>query len=184
MNYRMTILGAAGLLALSACGGSGGEGQGNGASAAKGGAGGGEELAATLQPGAYEVTTEFVTIEGPNLPPAVAESMKGQKETKRNCVTQADLDKSKGGLFADEEQAKECSKNDISLANGRMTGSMTCGSGDQASTFEVDGRYSANTYEADMKMTVGGATTRIKMNARRVGDCTAEEAGQAEQAEG
>ena len=49
MNYRTTILGAAGLLALSACGGSGGTkaAGGNGTAAA----GGGEELAGTIQPG-------------------------------------------------------------------------------------------------------------------------------------
>ncbi|HLL29778.1 MAG TPA: DUF3617 domain-containing protein [Allosphingosinicella sp.] len=167
-----------GLLALAACGS--GEGNGNG-SAGAGGNGAaakgddGREMAATLQPGAYEVTTEFLGIEGQNVPPAMAEAMKGQKETKRNCLTEKDLKDAQGGMFTGQDP-KECSENSIRITGGRMQGRLTCGTGAEQSTMEVDGRYSAQSYEADMRMSAGGATTRVKMSARRVGECSADDA--------
>ena len=174
MRYFSNSMAAAGLLALAACGG-GSEDQGtagNGAAAAGDDV---REMAGTLQPGAYEVTTEFVGIEGQNLPPSVVDAMKGQKETNRNCITEKDLKEAQGGMFTGQDP-KECSENTIRLAGGRMQGQLTCGTAAEQSTFVVDGRYSAQSYEADMRMTSGGATTRVKMNGRRVGECSAEEA--------
>ena len=177
MNCRMTILCAAGLLALSACGGS--EEKGNAASGeakapADSGAG---EIAATLQPGEYEVTTQFVGIEAPNMPPEMANAMKGTTETKRSCITEDDLKEAKGGLFTGQED-KQCSENSMKLTGGRMTGSLKCGAGAESSTLTVDGRYTSQSYEAEMKMSAAGATTHIKMSAKRVGECPADQAAQ------
>jgi hypothetical protein len=169
------ILGAAGLLALAACGGSEGDGQGNGAAGAKSGQADASEMAGTLQPGQYEVTTQFVGIDAPNMPPAVVEAMKGQTEKKSSCITEKDLKETKSGMFADT-QDKECSENTVKFADGRMTGSLKCGSGEEASTMTIDGSYTATSYQADMKMTAGGGTTQIKMSAKRVGECPAGEA--------
>lgn len=179
MNYRATTLCAAGLLALSACGGSGSEGQGNAASgeAKAPAAGDTTEMAATLQPGEYEVTTQFVGIEAPNMPPAIADAMKGTAETKRNCIAEADLKDAKGGMFSGEED-KQCSENSMKLTGGRMSGSLKCGTGDQSSTLTVDGRYTSQSYEADMKMSAAGATTHVKVSAKRVGECPADQAAE------
>jgi hypothetical protein len=173
MLLKMAMAGA-GLLALAACGGSGSGGQTNQSASRDGGDSGQAELAATLQPGEYEVTTQFVSLEGPNVPAEASAAMKGKTRTARNCITEKDLKDSKGSMFGEDD--KQCSQNTISLAGGRLTGSLKCGSGNEATTLSVEGKYGAQSYEAEMAMQTAGGTSRIKMSGHRIGACPAGEA--------
>jgi hypothetical protein len=174
MNRHILCAGA--ILALSACG-SGSDGSGNVGSAEKApaAAASGGDIAATMQPGEYEVTTQFVSMEAPNMPAGMANAIKGRTEANRNCVTEKDLKEANSDMFAGKE-AKQCSQNSIKLAGGRMSGTLKCGSGAGTSTLTIDGSYTASTYQAEMKMEAGGVTTHVKMAAKRVGECSAADA--------
>jgi hypothetical protein len=166
----------AGALALSGCGG--GEEQGNGAAGggAKSAAAGGGSL--ELTPGQYEVTTQVLSFDVPNMPPEMAEMMKQQQqqnEKSTTCLTEKDVRDAQGGLFTGEED-KECSENSVKLSGGRMAGRLVCGKGEEASTMEVAGTYTSTSYDVQMTMSAKGTKMSSRTTGRRVGDCPAGEA--------
>lgn len=186
------ILGAA-VLALAACGGSEGGGnqaggneaaanqassEGKPSAAAPAAAPGGGSL--EMRPGQYEVTTEMLAFEMPNMPPGMADMMKqqqSQNQKSTSCVTEKDIREAQGGLFTGDEK-KECSENSVKMSGGRMGGRLVCGSGAETSTMEVAGTYTADGYEVQMTMSAQGAKVRSRTVGRRVGDCPAGEAAE------
>ena len=172
MKTQMIL--TAGLLALAACGGS--EGGGNQA-AAEGKQKPGAAAAGNLQmrPGQYEVTTEFLALEAPNMPPGMADMMKQQNQKSTNCVTEKEIREAQGGLFTGEE-AKECTETSVKMEGGKMGGRLVCGKGDEATTMEVAGTYSADSYNVQTTMIAKGTKMRSRTTGRRVGECPADEA--------
>ena len=178
---RMTLMCAAGLLALTGCGGGEEGADGNAAANGNGAAGNGEQTV-EIRPGQWEITAEIPT-EG--MPPEIVAAMGGGKVTTRQCVTPEEAQASAGELFS-SEQAGNCTPKDVSAGGGRMRGTMTCSGEDGGPTsVEVEGSYDAETYEMTQKMTLaGGETSELRITGRRIGECPADaaapEAGAAE----
>jgi hypothetical protein len=170
------LMAAAGLLALAACGGpadNGNQGTAEKTSPPSGGTG------LQLQPGQWETTTEFVKVEG--VPKQIAAAMgAAQKETSLTCITPEEVKQANSGLFSGDEQ-KNCKKEGFAFQNGRITGKLSCtGEQGQGSTsVEVDGQYSASTYEVNQKLStnVQGMTMTMvsRIKGRRIGECPAGE---------
>lgn len=169
---------AAGLLALAACGGSD-KADGNGSAAKSGAAAGGD---VKLQPGEWEMAMETISVTAPGLPPAVAASMKQPRVTNRTCMTQEEAEGPKADMFAGSSGAN-CKQEGFVWAGGRMKGTTTCsGTGGTGKvSMMMDGQYSAQSMDVNMKMTTEAAgtpmTVETRMTGKRLGDCPAGKAG-------
>jgi uncharacterized protein YceK len=170
---RKILLSCAALLALGGCGSGG----------TKGGEQSAEEVAkemATLKmrPGQWEATNEVVSANAPGLPAEALRSMVGQKSTVSNCVTPEQAAKPSANFLAGQRDS-DCTYQDFSTDDGRMTGTMSCAVPGMPgrTVMKMDGKYSPVAYDMDMDMDVaipGGAKMKLKARTtgRRVGDCT------------
>lgn len=130
----------------------------------------------TLNPGQWETVTESaVTGLPPNMPPAVAAKMKSQKVTSLHCLTPEKAAHPGSDFFG--KASKQC-KNDIVMAGGRVSGSMTCnGMGGGSSVVSIDGHYGGDAMDMSMKMSSTShgqsMTMTSHMVGRRIGECPA-----------
>lgn len=171
------LIGACLTLALAGCGGSetnatndGGGGTGSEAAAASGGG------AMQIQPGEWEVTSQLVNIEAPNMPPEAAAAMKqsmGEKATSRKCITP---EEAAGGDFVSPDPDAQCTKQGFSFAGGQIQGTMTCTSDEGKATISMSGRHSGTSYDMSSKVTSanqgGSITMESRVTGRRLGECT------------
>lgn len=187
------ILGAA-VLALAACGSSGGdkggesgangsagavEGGGGSAPAAAGRPSGGSSPGVSLQPGEWEMKMELVDVKVEGLPEGVADGMKSQAGgISRTCMTPEEAKAPKGDMFAGD-QAGNCKSEGFKWEGGRIQGKMTCaGQGGTGQTvMTMDGRYSPQsidmTTKSETEMMGKGMTMEMRISGKRVGECTA-----------
>jgi hypothetical protein len=130
----------------------------------------------TLNPGQWETITESaVTGLPPNMPPAVAAKMKSQKATSLHCLTPEKAAHPGSDFFG--KASKQC-KNDIVMAGGRVSGSMTCsGLGGDSSVVSIDGHYGGDAMDMSMKMSTNSRGQSMTMTShmvgRRIGECPA-----------
>ncbi|MDB5693975.1 MAG: hypothetical protein JWO81_3038 [Alphaproteobacteria bacterium] len=163
-------------LALVACGKSGGQ---NGAKGAAGSAApAGVSGAVNIQPGEWETISEVTNVNGAGLPPAYAATMKGQKSTRRSCITPEEAARPMGKMM-EAQKNNACNYSNFSIAGGHIQGSISCGGGKTASkmTMTMNGQYDAQNYTYTSSMTNEGQgmnmTIETRAAAHRVGDCPA-----------
>jgi len=166
---------AAGLLALAACGGPDDKADGTGSAAGSGGQ-------VKLQPGEWEMTMETVSVTAPGLPASVAAAMKQPKATSLTCMTPEEASGPKADMFAGSAGAN-CKQEGFTWSGGRIKGKTTCepAGGAGKTVMEMDGQYSAQSMDMNMKMSTEAAgtpmTVETRMTGKRVGDCPAGKAG-------
>ncbi|HMC91177.1 MAG TPA: DUF3617 domain-containing protein [Allosphingosinicella sp.] len=130
----------------------------------------------TLNPGQWETVTETAMTGIPaGMPPAVAEKMKSQKMTSRHCLTPEKAAHPGSDFFG--KASKECTNN-VVMAGGRVSGSMTCKSpGGSSSVISIDGQYGGDSMEMAMKMDMNSKGQSMSMTSHmvghRVGECPA-----------
>jgi Protein of unknown function (DUF3617) len=157
------ILSAA-VLALAACGKSGG---GNESSAG-----------INLQPGEWEMKTEVVNVAAEGLPAGIADGMKAQaSSTTKTCMTPEEAKGPKGDIFAGK--GSNCKSEGFSWAGGTIKGKTVCTGTGGAGTTEMvmDGKYSAQSIDMTMKSKTDLAgkamTMEMRVSGRRIGECSA-----------
>ncbi len=170
---KKNLLFCATLLALAGCG-SGGN---------KGGEQSAEEVAKEMaalkmRPGQWEATNEVVSANAPGLPAEALRGMVGQKSTVSNCVTPEQAAKPSANFLTGQKDS-DCTYQDFSIDDGRMTGTMSCAVPGMPgrTVMKMDGKYSPVAYDMNMEMDVaipGGAKMKVKARTtgRRTGDCT------------
>ena len=169
----LSCITAVSLLALAACGSSD---KGDGSGSAAGGGG------VKLQPGEWEMKMETVSVDAPGLPPSVAAAMKQPAATSRTCMTPQEAEGPKADMFAGSAGAN-CKQEGFTWSGGKIKGTTTCEptGGAGKTRMEMDGTYSAQSMDMNMKMTTEAAgtpmTVETRMTGRRIGDCPAGKAG-------
>ena len=174
---RPTLLTAAALLALAGCGD-----QKKGNMTA-------EEVADELSgmkitPGQWEATNEILSVSAPGMPPDITKQML-RKTTVLNCITPEQAENPDANFLAAQKDSN-CTYQDWSMENGRMSGTMTCtGEGAPGQMkMQMQGQYAPNNYSMDMTMEAGGGgmnmTIKSRTSGRRVGDCPPEQGEAAE----
>jgi hypothetical protein len=162
---RKTMWVAAALvLALAACGKSGNQDNGSASAAAD----------VQLQPGEWEMVRETVDVRDPDtfFPPA---EKKGEKTTKRYCLTPEQAAQPVKMLEAEDKGL--CDYKDYSFANGRMGGTITCGTPAWPGkiTISSDGQYDGQSYAHTDTVTnrhqSGATVVEYRVAGHRVGDC-------------
>ena len=153
------------LLALGACGESGGIGGGS----------------TQLKPGEWEMKMELLDVKGPGIPPQAVEQMKQQaSRTTRDCMTEEEAKGPQSDMFT-KGQAGNCKQEDFTWAGGKIHGVLTCGGsgpgGAGKVTMTMDGQYGAENIDMTMNTKSEGQGMAMdmdmKITGRRVGECAA-----------
>ena len=131
-----------------------------------------------IQPGQWEATNEIISVSAPGVPPEALEQMIGQTSTVSNCITPEQAAQPNANFLA-VQKTSDCTYQDWSMDDGRMSGTMTCTGGQLPGTMtmKMDGTYSDEAYDMTMDMETAGLpggitmTVQARTTGERVGDC-------------
>ncbi len=178
MFYRVSAAVLATAL-LAACSGQSGNDQAaNGAAPAESGstAATGDAGLAALQAGEWETTVEVLSMEMPGMP-AGAAAPAIPPTTTRHCVTPEQAAQPSAEFFSGNLESAGCQRENFTIANGRISGVVSCAADGTTIRSELNGQFSSDSYEMTSRtqttaqgMTMNGET---RVTARRVGDCPA-----------
>ena len=132
----------------------------------------------TIQPGQWEMTTRFSSVEIPGMPEAMAKQMQqqmaNQAQTQTTCITPAQAANPAGGMFSQDPQG--CNFTEQTFSGGTIRVRGTCqvpGQGQMQMSWE--GRYTETTMEGNYTADVSGGPQSMRMRGtmtgRRTGDC-------------
>lgn len=134
-----------------------------------------------IRPGKWlsSVTVEEMSM--PGMPAQTAEHMKrmiADTHTSESCVTPEQAREPREQFFSGNEN---CRYDHFRMARGRIDAKMRCESRGTAQLMEMTGTYSRESYEMRMKSSIDRADAQpvqmqMKVEAKRVGECTGEEA--------
>jgi hypothetical protein len=168
---KKILLACAGIIALAACGSAEKKGEQSAEEVAK------EMSALKMRPGQWEATNEVISATAPGIPADALRAMVGNKTTASNCVTPEQAEKPSANFLAGQK-GSDCTYQDFSMDDGRMTGTMSCTvPGMPGKTvMKMNGKYSPVAYDMNMDMEVaipGGAKMNVKARTtgRRTGEC-------------
>ena len=137
-----------------------------------------------VRPGLWEskVTIEEMTM--PGMPAEMASQMKGitnRIETDQQCLTPEEAKRPKEDFFAGDN--KNCRYDHFTMAGGKIDALMKCTDERATHTMTMQGGYTPDSYNMQMSMkTAGGEgpasgmTMKMRVDAKRVGECTGKEA--------
>jgi hypothetical protein len=175
-SKTVMVLGLA--LALGACGkggnqaGGNGSGAGNAAAPAESASAGAANGNIHLNPGEWETTADVAIGGLGNLPPQAAQAMRGltHKVTARHCLTPDKAEHPSGELFG-KDLPEGCAKHAISMSAGSMSGTMTCKDPRTGgtSTTTIDGRFTGDTFDMNMKMAASHGGQNMTMTSHTIG---------------
>ncbi|OYW45636.1 MAG: hypothetical protein B7Z08_05240 [Sphingomonadales bacterium 32-68-7] len=141
-------------------------------------AGGSENF---VSPGLWrsQITIEDVSM--PGLPAEMAARMKeemGSQMTSEDCLTAQDVEKPSADFFAGQDD-DSCTYDRFAMGGGKMDMQMTCDRGGAPQTMTMTGTYSQDRYtmtaSSQAAGPAGAMTMKLRMEARRIGACTASE---------
>ena len=116
-----------------------------------------------MRAGRWEVTMQM---EMPNMPV----QMPTMKNTR--CVTQQEIDSPNRGLpTGPEKNPQNCKVSDYKVSGNTVTWAMAC-TGQPATTGTGEMRFTGDSYEGLIKMTMDQQQMSMKMSGKRLGDCT------------
>ncbi len=146
-------------------------------------AGAGESF---VRPGLWESKITIEQLDVPGMPPEMAGKMKSmmaekQMNASRHCLTPEDVKRPTEDMFAG--QNKQCRYDHFNMGGGKIDAVMRCGDKNASQVMQMSGTYSpdsyqmrmANTVEAGAKGAQGAMAMKMRIDARRIGECTGKE---------
>ena len=134
----------------------------------------------TIQPGNWETTTRFTSVEMPGMPAEMAKQMQSQlanqANTQTRCITPAEAANPTGGMMG-SDNPQGCQFSDQTFAGGTIRVRGTCpGPGGQGQIrMSWEGSYTDTTMQGNITTEVTGGPQPMRMsgtiNSRRTGDC-------------
>lgn len=181
---------AAAALSLGACGGHGGANQADAANGAAGTPMASSSPSASsssspsgglpMQPGAWEMA---IQMQMPDMPPEMRARMGRQGNfNQRVCLTAEQLSNSNRIFLAgrSDSNGTHCDSTGLRIGGGRIEGSISCtGHNGQPVRMTMNGTLGATEYELDQRIQGPQGELASHVVARRVGDCTPQEAAEA-----
>lgn len=110
-----------------------------------------------MRDGYWELTT---TMEMPGMPMQMAPT------SMKHCYTKEDVKDQKKTITTD----KNCTVTDMKQSGNKVVWKMKC-TGQNAGVFSGETVYKADAYDSNMKMQTQGMTMKMKVKARRLGNC-------------
>lgn len=139
-----------------------------------------------MLPGRWEGTATVTSMEMPGMPPEMGEQMKAQMSKPHpfsNCLTPEEANKPAADFFSGG--AEGCVYDHFSMNNGTLDAAMTCKGRGPGGTMHatMKGDFSGDSFQLAMTSKTTGAagqpmssfTMAMKMEAKRVGECTGKE---------
>lgn len=140
-----------------------------------------------LKAGAWQVTSTLEEMGIPGLSPEAQSEMKKVMGSRGNakyrfCLTPEQA-KRPGGKFFNRQADKNCRYDHFTMGKGKIDAVMRCAAPEGSMTMTIAGNYSADSYSTQVSMDMGVSEGSMKMKMRseahRVGDCTAEDEARA-----
>lgn len=110
-----------------------------------------------IEPGLWEVRSEVLDANGPNLPRMAQARIKGPRPIVRTCITPAQAARPEANFLRTEPDSN-CVYRGFSLRDGRLRGEMRCAGGGLpgTTTTSMSGQYGARGYDTRMRMASTG----------------------------
>ena len=134
----------------------------------------------TIQPGQWETTTRFTSVEVPGMPEAAAAQMRSQmantSNTQSRCITPAEAANPTGGMMG-AQNPRGCQFSDHTFAGGviRVRGTCPAPGGQGQIRMSWEGSYTPTTMQGNISTEVSGGPQNMRMSgtitSRRTGDC-------------
>ena len=165
------------ILLLAACGGeSANEQAGEADKAPAAPAGGGGGAAVAMQPGQWEIRTEVVRMEVPNMPQGMSPPTP-PPTTVNTCLTPEQASAPSGGFLSGSGEAAGCTNQGMSMANGRIRGTVQCNQQGTTMRSTMDGQFTPTSFEVNQRVETSAQGMTMNMESRttgrRTGDCPA-----------
>lgn len=136
-----------------------------------------------VNPGRWEQTATLVDISIPGAPPEAASAMRsamGKSQTHTVCLTPERAKNPREEFFAGA--GKNCRYENFKWGGGKIDLAMRCTEGQMTQAMDLAGTYSPDAYQMEMTAKadggegpVTGMTMRMRVDAKRVGECTGKE---------
>lgn len=134
-----------------------------------------------IRPGKWQSTVNIEQMTMPGMPPQAAEQMKkmmAQTQTTETCLTPEEAKQPRAKFFGGNDQ---CRYDHFKMGHGKIDAEMHCTQNGSTQVMEMNGTYSGEAYTMQMTSTMEGGQSaanvsmKIKVDAKRVGECTAKE---------
>jgi hypothetical protein len=136
----------------------------------------------TIQPGQWETTTRFTSVEVPGMPEAMAKqvqsSMANQSQTQTRCITPAEAANPTGGMMGSQNPAG-CNFSEQTFSGGviRVRGTCPAPNNQGQISMSWEGSYTPTTMQGNLSTEITGGPQNMRMRgtitSRRTGDCPA-----------
>ena len=136
-----------------------------------------------VNPGKWQQTATLVSIEAPGMPPAAREMMgraMGDAQVHEVCLTPEQAKSPREDFFTGAD--KNCRYEHFNWGGGKIDLKLNCQHENASQTMALVGEYEPDSYTMSMTATNQGRgpaeqmVMKMKVDARRVGECTAEKA--------
>lgn len=133
-----------------------------------------------LKPGAWNGTSELISMEMPGVDPALLKNGIGRKTEFHNCVTPEQAERPPADFFAHPDVKNgNCTSEKFDMAGGKIDAVVVCGAREgqgEPLRMEMSGTYAADSYDMTVRMTSQdgpgskGMTMVARSSGRHVGD--------------
>ena len=140
-----------------------------------------------IRAGEWKVTGTVEEMNIPGMPPQQQAEMKRfmgkvQSANYQYCVSPEDAKRPKGKMFTGKDEGN-CRYDHFTMSGGKFDAAMHCvaeGKSQATTTMTMNGTYSPDAYQTHVSMNVenwpqGSMSMKMRSEARRVGECTAEQ---------
>lgn len=137
-----------------------------------------------VRPGKWESKITVEEMSMPGMPAEMAAQMKsfaGRVETRQSCLSEEQAKRPKEDFFAGKD--KSCRYDHFKMGGGEIDATMNCSVGGVEQVMTMKGNYSPESYRMRMEMSsgagpgpAGGMTMKMRVDARRIGECEAQKA--------
>jgi hypothetical protein len=134
-----------------------------------------------IRPGKWLSSVTIEDMNMPGMPAEAADQMKrmmAQTHSSESCLTAEQVKQPKEEFFSGDEN---CRYDHFRMGGGKIDAAMRCQAGGGTQLMQMQGNYSPDNYEMRMNSRVEGGqgegmTMRMKVEAKRTGDCTEKKA--------
>lgn len=138
-----------------------------------------------VRPGKWVQSVELEAFDVPGMPQSAQDSVRQTMASAASgheiCLTEAEAKRPREDFFAGKD--KNCRYERFAMEGGKIAGVMRCSQDGMNQVMELNGDYAPDRYTMRMDMrtqsertTMGNMHMVMRVDARRVGECTAEEA--------
>jgi hypothetical protein len=146
----------------------------NGSAATSGAGPAAGTATATLQPGQWELKTEVLRMNVPNMPAGVSPPMP-PPSTVTYCLTAEQARQPNANFFTGSGEGGGCRSDNMSMTGGRIQGTVQCEGQGVAMRSELSGEFAATSYRIEQRVHTSAQGMDMDMESRtsgrRLGDC-------------